>query len=309
MHGLPCGNPNPNGFGSGRFDVGDIGGANQVPKGVSIHVGLNSVDRDQYDGWDGHLVACEFDANDMEVLAGQRGFDTRKLMTAEATSEALLTALGTAADALVEDDILLVTYSGHGGQVPDRNGDETDQMDETWVLYDRQVVDDELYAVWARFKPGVRIAVFSDSCHSGTVVRDLQEAVRPEALSRAVGAGADGAPRMRAMPTDVSERVYRAHKKLYDDIQKEVPPLSSSDVQASVLLLSGCQDNQTSADGDRNGLFTQTLLGVWDEGRFKGGYRTFGKRIAAKMPPWQSPNFYTEGSPNRGFEREHPFSV
>src|SRR5262245_27849864 len=106
----------------------------------------------------------------MAALAAQQGFRPQKLITAEATSAALLTALADVAEALGEKDMLLVTYSGHGGQVPDLNGDDADQMDETWVLYDRQVVDDELYAMWERFKPGVRIAVFSDSCHSGTVV-------------------------------------------------------------------------------------------------------------------------------------------
>lgn len=280
-----------------------------MPHGVSIHLGLNSVDPNQYDGWDGRLVACEFDANDMAALAAEQGFESRKLLTAEATSEALQTALEAAAETLVEDDVLLLTYSGHGGQVPDLNGDDADQMDETWVLYDRQVVDDELYSLWGRFKPGVRIAVLSDSCHSGSVVRDLQEAVRPEALSLSGRLTGDGPPRMRAMPVDVSQRVYRAHQKLYDEIQKNVPALESADVQASVLLISGCQDNQTSADGNRNGLFTQTLLGVWDEGHFRGSYRTFRKRIAEKMPPWQSPNFYAVGKRDRGFERERPFTV
>ena len=67
-------------------------------------------------------------------------------------------------------DIFFVTYSGHGGQVPDLNDeDETDGSDETWLAYDRQIVDDELYELWAKFKPGVRILVLSDSCHSGSV--------------------------------------------------------------------------------------------------------------------------------------------
>jgi len=62
-------------------------------------------------------------------------------------------------------------------------------MDETWVLYDRQLVDDELYKIWSKFKPGVRILVLSDSCHSGTVPRDipafLGNGPRPRAMPRA----------------------------------------------------------------------------------------------------------------------------
>jgi hypothetical protein len=28
-------------------------------------------------------------------------------------------------------------------------------MDETWVCYDRQLIDDELYELWGKFKAGV----------------------------------------------------------------------------------------------------------------------------------------------------------
>ena len=41
----------------------------------------------------------------------------------------------------------LLTYSGHGGQINDVNNDEPDGLDETWALYDRELVDDELYAM------------------------------------------------------------------------------------------------------------------------------------------------------------------
>ena len=64
-----------------------------------------------------------------------------------------------------------MTYSGHGGQVPDGDDEEADSSDETWVAFDRQIVDDELYELWGKFKPGVRIVVLSDSCHSGSVNR------------------------------------------------------------------------------------------------------------------------------------------
>ena len=272
-----------------------------MPQGISIHVGLNGVDPDQYEGWDGKLNACEADANDMEAIAKGHGFETHKLLTAEATAEALTSAFDDAAGKLQGGDILLLTYSGHGGQVPDTNGDEDDHMDETWVLYNRQVVDDELYAFWAKCAPGVRIALFSDSCHSGTVARGAVEAVGEDR----VGPGF----RLKGMPDEYIQSVYEAHKDEYDEIQKSVPPLESADVKASVLLTSGCQDNQTSLDGDKNGLFTQNLLEVWDDGKFHGGYRTFHKQIARAMPPWQSPNFFTVGAAPGKFATQHPFTV
>ena len=39
----------------------------------------------------------------------------------------------------------------------------------------------------------------------------------------------------------------------------------------SVILISGCQDNQTSMDGDHNGAFTEQLLQVWNHGRLQAG--------------------------------------
>jgi hypothetical protein len=291
----------------GASGIEDRRGA--VPRGESVHVGLNSVDPTHYQGWDGKLVACEFDANDMADLAASQGFQTQKLLTKKATAEALIAAIGDAAERLDDGDIFLLTYSGHGGQVPDTNGDEQDRMDETWVLFDRQVVDDELYALWAKFKPGVRIAIFSDSCHSGTVAREAVDAVGQDRVARSANGGTADQPRVKGMPDDVIESTYEHNIQTYDEIQKSVPPFDEENVPASVILTSGCQDNQTSLDGEKNGLFTQSLLQAWDGGHFRGGYRMFRKRIAQKMPPWQSPNFFLVGKTDRKFASQHPFTV
>ena len=128
-----------------------------MARGISLHIGLNRVDPAHYDGWDGALTACEFDARDMKAIAESSGFETRTLMTAEATADAVLTAISEAADELTEGDLFFCSYSGHGGQVPDRNFEnEPDRSDETWVAYDREIVDDELYALWGKFAAGVQ---------------------------------------------------------------------------------------------------------------------------------------------------------
>lgn len=280
-----------------------------MPQAISIHVGLNEVDPKHYQGWNGKLVACEFDANDMEKLASARGFDSEKLLTKQATAEALTSALKKASQKLESGDTLLLTYSGHGGQVPDANGDEKDRMDETWVLYNRQMVDDELYSLFGTFKPGVRIAIFSDSCHSGTVAKDAMDAVGPDRMARSVNGGDSQKPRVKGMPDEVVRSVYEANKDEYDDIQKSLPPFDKANIGASVILTSGCQDNQTSLDGDKNGLFTQTLLEVWNNGAFTSGYRTFRRRIARQMPPWQSPNLFIVGASDPTFANQVPFTA
>lgn len=273
----------------------------------SIHIGLNSVDPDHYDGWDGALMACEFDADDMQKLAKSRRFKPTKLLTHEATADAVTAAIEKAANDLSEGDFLFVTYSGHGGQVPDKNGeDEPDRTDETWVLYDRQLVDDELYALWAKFKPGVRIFVLSDSCHSGSVLRNIddRDAV-PNVVANRETAAAQS-PRRRALPLDVMVKTYRAHADEYDAIQDALPSSANADVGAGVLLISGCQDDQLSMDGMSNGLFTETLLGVWDKGRWKGNYSSFHQAIIGKMPQEQQPNLMQVGAKDSGFGDEDP---
>jgi hypothetical protein len=279
-----------------------------VPRGVSIHIGLNSVDPGHYGGWSGKLKACEFDAKDMAAVAEDKGFETETLLTKQGTAKAVKDAIGRSAAELNEGDILFLTYSGHGGQVPDRNGgDEPDRQDETWVLFDRQLVDDELYGLWSRFKRGVRIFVLSDSCHSGSVTRDLFNAVTPGIVEK--GMIDDDQPRTKDMPRDVQDETYAQNSELYDGIQREHEAGDKVDVGASVLLISGCQDNQLSLDGNRNGLFTQTLLRVWDNGGFSGGHRALCKAIQAQMPPTQSPNFFVAGLPNRAFVRQRPLTI
>ena len=93
------------------------------------------------------------------------------LLTKKATRANVLAAMRAAAKTLQAGDLLFLTYSGHGGQVPDVTGEEDDKQDETWCLYDGQLIDDELYLELSRFAAGVRILVLSDSCHSGTVTR------------------------------------------------------------------------------------------------------------------------------------------
>ena len=279
-----------------------------MTRGISLHIGLNRVDPAQYDGWDGALTACEFDANDMQAIAESQGFETSKLLTADATSEAVIAAIERAAGELARGDLFLCSYSGHGGQVPDRNGeDEEDRSDETWVAYDRQIVDDELYALWGKFAPGVRIFVLSDSCHSGSVVRDIEDDV-PDVVSTREKAAAES-PRYRALPRDVMIATYRAHAKLYDDIQERVPGSEQADPDATVVLISGCRDDQLSLDGFSNGLFTENLRTVWDDGAWDGGHAEFRETIRARMPAKQQPNYMRVGAANPEFEQQKPFTI
>jgi metacaspase-1 len=278
-----------------------------MAKGLALTIGLNAVDPRHYAGWNGRLQACEADARDMADIARSRKFTVKRLLTRSATRRAVLAGIARAAAALRSGDFFLLTYSGHGGQVPDRNHDEPDLQDETWCLYDGELIDDEINQALARFKAGVRVLVLSDSCHSGTVTKAMFYAARG-----ATGAGAASAAdriRYRNMPREVALRTYRAHRTMYDKLQDAIKGDPRAAVRAAVILISGCQDNQLSQDGDFNGLFTANLLRVWKEGRFRGSYRVFHSAIVRNMPPDQTPKLFTIGASVRGFEGQQPFTV
>jgi len=273
-----------------------------MPQGLSLHIGLNAVDPDHYEGWDGQLTACEADARDMAALSKKRRFKAATLFTQDATSTAVKRAIQDAASALRRGDMFFLTYSGHGGQVPDTNGDEKDHNDETWCLFDREFVDDELYVLWSKFKPGVRIIVLSDSCHSGSVTRGRMYA----RIMRTTRQGTP--PKTKNMPLSVERAVAKKHRRQYEAIQKRNPASARFRVKASVLLISGCADNQLSSDGPRNGLFTGTLLRVL-KAKPNTSYHSVHTTLSDQMPPEQSPQLFQVGGADPRFQYLKAFRI
>jgi len=292
----------------GRLDA-DFASSPGTPDatGLALTVGLNSVDPGHYSGWSGDLNACEADANDMADIARSQMFEATTLLTRDATRENVIENIRNAAKTLKLGDIFMFSYSGHGGQLPDLNDSEPDGMDETMCLYNGELVDDEIYSLWGEFAQGVRILVFSDSCHSGTVTKAAN--FRSTINLRSSNTDIKGV-KYRLLPADIALRTYRANREFYDPILKNKELKESRKIiNASILLISGCMDNQLSADGNFNGLFTSQLLTVWKNGLFNGNYRNFHNNIVKRMPPDQTPNYYVIGQPNPGFENQKPFTI
>jgi metacaspase-1 len=299
--GLPI-----DGVASERFWNAVAGGASagaavaSGARGASLHFGVNRIDSAHY-GTDGALHGCENDARAMEALAASRGFATTTLLTEAATSDAVLGALERAAADLRAGDTLFVSYAGHGANVQDFDGtaDENDGLDETWCLYDRMVLDDELYVAWGKFARGVRILLLSDSCHSGTISREL--GAHMTALERLQYGDQTTRNLDRATVDDAVAR----HRS---DYQGRANP-ARGPIAATVITISGCQDNQLSQETGGRGVFSTTLERVWAGGAFRGGYRAFHRAIVAQMQPTQSPNLTVGGAPNAHFEAEQPFTI
>lgn len=278
-------------------------------RGWSVHIGLNKVNPAHYGG-DAELFGCHFDAEDMERIAAERGFEKRTMLLDEqATRDAVKKAIADAAAKLKAGDLFMLTYAGHGSQVPDFNADEDDGADETLCLYDGMLIDDELYELWSKFADDVRIVMISDSCHSGTVSRAARTA-QPLAV--------DGEPvRTRLLPLSLAMKAFRNNRDFYTALGRQhrgpdervLTRELDMPLRGPVLLVAGCQDNQESQDGVGNGRFTQELLRVWDEGRFDADWTTLVKRIVANMPPNQTPRLTLIGRSPEVLAAERPFSI
>ena len=282
-------------------------------KGVSLHIGLNRVDRKHYAGWNGELRSAETDANAMSATAARAGMQPQLLLSENATRAKVLSSIRAAAKGLASGDMFFLTFSGMGGQMPDQSSGEEPDQDQTWCLYDAQLIDDEITLELSRFLPDVRILVLSDSCHSGTVTRAVPSAMAPssdEFLET----------RLKLMPVPVTLATYREHQVFYDRLQMDVsrafrklrPGVTraevASDFRSAVIMVTGCQDNQIAIEGPGGGLFTHHVLTAYDEGRFRGSYARLFSQVKAAMPPTQTPNIVTFGKAHQ-FLKETPFTI
>lgn len=285
-------------------------------KGYSLHIGLNGVDASRYDNWDGKLFACENDATVYKTIAEQSGFSSiDMLLTKKATSTNVLKAIKKAAAELTAGDIFLISYSGHGGTVEDENGDEDDLQDETWCLYDRQLIDDELFEAFNAFDADVRILMFSDSCHSGTVARfapgdnsALAKQMRREQEKE--DALVKEGYLSRLVPPDKQAGINRAQSAALKKI-KEKPVVLKKDINAAVMLFAACQDSESARELGENGVFTATLKKILRSGlpdTIKT-YKDLYKQISISIPKVQSPNLFSYGRSIAVFSPDIPFSI
>ena len=129
--------------------------------------------------------------NDVEViqslLVNRFDFETERitrLVSADATRQNILAALAALPGRITnEQDIVVIYYSGHGSQALDREDDEPDGWDETIVPHDsgradghpnNDITDDEIYSnVREVTAKTPNVTLIFDSCHSGTITRDL----------------------------------------------------------------------------------------------------------------------------------------
>jgi len=145
-------------------------------------------------------------------------------------------------------DTIVFYYSGHGSDIKDSNGDESDGRDNVLVPLDYEsrgiITDDWLFTNLASVLPaGVTLWVFTDCCHSGTMM-DLQYNLQCNSVCK------------NPKPIKYNSADWSNQFGMSTERNK----LTTADV----YLFSGCLDPQTSADATiRNqaqGAFTACFL-------------------------------------------------
>ncbi|GAA2741035.1 caspase family protein [Terrabacter aerolatus] len=203
------------------------------------------------------LRGCVNDVHDIaDALKDLYGFadpDITMLVDGDATKAAMTRAMSDLVDSARPGDVLYLHYSGHGSNVPDTSGDETtDHRDEILCPHDLDfhdpLLDDWLRTTFDRLDPGATLTVVMDCCHSGSNTREppRPDAPPPEVLSRYLPNPDDEAAGGEFTGTPNRSRRRRPQQDVHV-------------VDITETLLSGCRDDQTSADADIGGTYHGAL--------------------------------------------------
>ena len=150
----------------------------------------------QNSGWD--TITGDLDIPIVEEMLLINGFEKQhivKLKNEQATCAAICQELENLIAQSELGDIVYIQFSGHGQQITDLNGDETDDgLDEAWIPYDapleivegiyegeNHLVDDQINFYLHRLRQRIgadgKIVVIADACHSGGSTRGEDDVV------------------------------------------------------------------------------------------------------------------------------------
>lgn len=174
----------------------------------AICIGIN------YTGTPYELQGCQNDAATVAKMLMKNGYEVTLIadhprIKIKPTAANILEAFRTGASRTGPGDTLYIHYSGHGGYTKNYSGTEADGEDETICALDCDIVDDLLFGTLVAPLPrGANLIAAFDCCHSGSAL-DLP---------------------------------FRCQDN--DTIIRE----NQNSCAANVVMLSGCRDDQTSAD-------------------------------------------------------------
>jgi Caspase domain len=95
---------------------------------------------------------------------------TQFLLGETATRDNVIDAIVSASQRVAAHGVFVLSFAGHGGQMPDLSYDEVDGTDEVWQLYDAFLYDDELGYLLSFFHPSIHCVVIADCCNAAGMV-------------------------------------------------------------------------------------------------------------------------------------------
>jgi hypothetical protein len=197
------------------------------------------------------LAGCVNDARDWQSLLETRGYRV-DLHDGEATALASSTRRHRSSDRPLMATRWCSCLPAMSW-LPDANGDEPDARDEMMctvdVMQEQYLLDDDLNKIFSTKRPGVRLYVIADCCHSGSVIRY---------------AAPGGTPlKARFLPPYAFARGNVRLERAIDRAANAPAPAKHG---YPALLFSGCQDSEFSYDASfsrrPNGVFTRTAIDV-----------------------------------------------
>ncbi len=233
-------------------------------KGYVINIGLNNVDREHYPnslGW----ATAEPGAMRLHDLFKGLCYKSEPLLYDEATTSALKVRLRALAKKMKAEDMLVLSFCGHGKGVQKEFDVENSELeDEGWCMYDRVLFHFELWELASLFKKGVKIVLISDACNSGPTigVTPETELVDPD--------------------EEYKPNVFEKHKSLYDEILSR-PRIPRKKVDASVVVMSGSKEDSKTYEGSRFSYFTEALLCAWKNREPEDDYYDFFEHVQRYM--------------------------
>ena len=235
-----------------------------------------------------------------KILTEQYSFNAENvnvLTDGEATKANILAGLRNLVKGTKADDVVFFHYSGHGSQVVVddwTNTDEADGRDEILCPVDLDwndpIRDHHLGAILKSVPAGVKVVVVLDCCHSGTGLRNSPKIVEPQTENDWVN---------RFLPPPPSNILSNPKMKIGDSLDFLMPKedkeiqvqnkgfMVDTTAQGDAILVSGCEDGQTSADawigGRYQGALTFLLAQTLVEHKFVIPYRKLIKVLNQKM--------------------------
>jgi metacaspase-1 len=252
-----------------------------MPRGMAVVVGVSEPgpganwSGDRLDGVHPDVIAY------VKLLKGQ-SFDVLPLENAAAKAEVVKQKILDAARELTSGDMFVFTFSGHGLEEiakPGPGGDE--RRDQSLCHTDRRLIDDELGKIWPEFKPGVRIVVITDACHSGSSVR--------------------AAAIVRGSPLTVDFGIERSPEPVAGNIDG---------LKCSLLHMAACRDTEKAQDIIINGKFTRALTDAWNA-NIRASYDQLFGAILSSFPAGssQKPLMTTYGWYQDFFRTQPAFNI